>query len=111
LSDISIGLFALSISFKDTGNDFMSLKMKHFRKRIKAIEKSTDEILRNKEIKIHLESLSDISIGLFALSISFKDTGNDYMSLKMKHFRERIKAIEKSIDEILRNIEQANKNM
>lgn len=63
------------------------------------------------EIKIHLESLSDISIGLFALSISFKDTGNDYMSLKMKHFRERIKAIEKSIDEILRNIEQANKNM
>lgn len=49
------------------------------------------------EIKIHLESLSDISIRLYSLSVSFEETGNDYMSLKMKDFQRKITAIEKSI--------------
>jgi len=71
------------------------------------------------EIKIHLESLDKISIELFFLNFAFKETGNDYMSLKIKDFQKKITAIEKSIynlvdksiDEILRNTEQADKNM
>ena len=72
-----------------------------------------------KEIKIHLESLSNISTALFSLSVSFKEIGNDYMSLKIKDFQKKINVIEesiyslvdKSIDEKLRDIEQGNKNM
>ena len=64
------------------------------------------------EIKIHLESLNNISTKLSSLSVSFKETGNDYISLKIKDFQEKIDVIEKSIyslvnksiDEKLRNI-------